>query len=68
MLKFVKISVVLLYAMILCMKKLKDFQNELNKCSKCGLCQDVCPIFELSSNECAVSKGKFIMLHGVTKR
>ncbi len=49
------------------MKKLKDFQNELNKCSKCGLCQDVCPIFELSSNECAVSKGKFIMLHGVTK-
>ncbi len=50
------------------MKKLKDFQNELNKCSKCGLCQDVCPIFELSSNECAVSKGKFIIkLHGVTK-
>lgn len=49
------------------MKKLKDFQSKLNKCSKCGLCQNVCPIFEMNANECAVSKGKFIMLHGVTK-
>lgn len=49
------------------MKKLKDFENELNKCSKCGLCQSACPIFKLTQNECAVSKGKFIMLHGVTK-
>lgn len=49
------------------MKTLKDFQNELNKCSKCGLCETVCPIFKLNKNDCAVSKGKFIMLYGVTK-
>ncbi|MBR1424820.1 (Fe-S)-binding protein [bacterium] len=49
------------------MKQLKDFEQELNKCSKCGLCQDVCPIFKLNKNDCAVSKGKFTMLHGVTK-
>lgn len=49
------------------MKKLKDFEKELNKCSKCGLCQNACPIFKLTQNECTVSKGKFIMLHGVTK-
>jgi glycolate oxidase iron-sulfur subunit len=49
------------------MKTLKDFEPELNKCSKCGLCQDVCPIFKISKNDCSVSKGKFIMLHGVTK-
>lgn len=49
------------------MKQLKDFEKELNKCSKCGLCQSACPLFKLTPNECTVSKGKFIMLHGVTK-
>lgn len=47
------------------MKCLKDFEADLNKCSKCGLCQGACPLFELTQNECVVSKGKFIMLHGV---
>lgn len=49
------------------MKQLKDFENELNKCSKCGLCQSACPLFKITPNECVASKGKFIMLHGVTK-
>ena len=49
------------------MKKLQDYENEIIKCSKCGLCQAVCPIFELTGNECAVSKGKFVMLSGVLK-
>ena len=49
------------------MKKLKDFEKEINKCSKCGLCQNDCPIFQLTGNECAVSKGKFAMLYGVIK-
>jgi len=49
------------------MKKLKDFEKEINKCSKCGLCQQACPIFQITGNECAVSKGKFIMLSGVIK-
>ena len=49
------------------MKSLKDFEKDLNKCSKCGLCQAVCPLFKINPNECSVSKGKFIMLHGVTK-
>lgn len=49
------------------MKNLKDFQQDLNKCSKCGLCQQACPLYKLNPNECVVSKGKFIMLHGVTK-
>lgn len=49
------------------MKKLKKFEKEINKCSKCGLCQAVCPIFQVTGNECAVSKGKFVMLSGVLK-
>ena len=49
------------------MKKLEDFKNEINKCSKCGLCQSVCPIYKLTGNDCAVSRGKFVMLDGVLK-
>lgn len=49
------------------MKELKDFEKELNKCSKCGLCESVCPLYKIDPNDCVASKGKFIMLHGVTK-
>lgn len=49
------------------MHKLEDFRNEINKCSKCGLCQSVCPIYKLTGNDCAVSRGKFVMLDGVLK-
>lgn len=46
---------------------LKDYQSEINKCSKCGLCQSVCPIYKITGNDCAVSRGKFVMLDGVLK-
>ena len=49
------------------MKELKDFAGDINKCSKCGLCQSVCPIYKITGNDCAVSKGKFVMLEGVLK-
>lgn len=49
------------------MKELKDYSSEINKCSKCGLCQAVCPIYKETGNDCAVSRGKFVMLDGVLK-
>lgn len=49
------------------MDMLKDFEKDLNKCSKCGLCEAACPLFKINPNDCVASKGKFIMLHGVTK-
>lgn len=49
------------------MKKFSDFSEEINKCSNCGKCQEICPIYKLTGNDCAVSKGKFIMLKGVLK-
>ena len=49
------------------MKQLKDYIQEINKCSQCGLCQAVCPLFRLTGNECTVSRGKFAMLYGVVK-
>lgn len=49
------------------MKKLEDFADDINKCSKCGLCQSVCPVYKVTGNDCAVSRGKFVMLDGVLK-
>lgn len=44
------------------MNSLKFFQKEINNCSRCGLCQAVCPIFEETKNDCASPKGILIML------
>lgn len=49
------------------MKNLNDYKEIIHNCSKCGLCQSVCPIYQETGNECAVSRGQFIMLRGVIK-
>lgn len=47
------------------MKTLYDCKDEIHSCSKCGLCQSVCPIYEITGNDCTVSRGHFIMLRGL---
>lgn len=49
------------------MKKFKDYEEEIYKCSRCGLCQSVCPVYQVTLNECSVSKAKFTMLNGILK-
>lgn len=49
------------------MKKLSEFEEQIHSCSKCGLCQSVCPIYKITGNDCTVSRGQFIMLRGVIK-
>jgi len=49
------------------MKNLKDYKEIIHNCSKCGLCQGVCPVYLETGNECTVSRGQFIMLQGVIK-
>ncbi len=49
------------------MKELKDYKEIIHTCSKCGLCQSVCPIYLETGNECTVSRGQFIMLRGIIK-
>lgn len=46
---------------------LEKHKESLHKCSKCGICQSVCPIYKETGNECSVSRGQFIMLDGVVK-
>ena len=49
------------------MKNLDDFEEEIYKCSRCGLCQTVCPVYKVTLNECSVSRTKFNMLNGIIK-
>ncbi|MBQ4114295.1 (Fe-S)-binding protein [bacterium] len=49
------------------MSRLEDFKNQIHKCSRCGLCQSACPLYQISGNDCTVSRGQFIMLDGVLK-
>ena len=46
-------------------KTLYDYKEEIHRCSKCGICQSSCPLYQLTGNECTVSRGQFIMLDGV---
>lgn len=49
------------------MRELESYNDEIYKCSRCGLCQSVCPVFKATLNECAVSRGKFNILNGIVK-
>ena len=49
------------------MKALKDYEKELKTCSKCGLCQSVCPVYKATGVETIVSRGKFNLLLGLIK-
>lgn len=49
------------------MKQLKDFKEDIHRCSKCGLCQGECPIYKITGNDCTVSRGHFVMLDGLLK-
>ena len=43
------------------------YLKELNKCTKCGLCQIECPVFKETFNECDCPKGKILILEGILK-
>ena len=47
------------------MKKFADYQDDIYICSRCGLCQSVCPIFQITKKETTVSRGFFSTLTGV---
>jgi len=45
--------------------KLNDYKEEVYKCSGCGMCQSVCPVYKVLKTECAVSRGKFKLLNAI---
>lgn len=46
-------------------KSLKDYAEDVYKCTKCGLCQSICPVYKATGLETTVSRGKFTLLNGI---
>ncbi len=42
-------------------KKLKDFQEQIEQCVKCGSCRAHCPVFGQQKRESAVARGKIAL-------
>lgn len=49
------------------MKNFSDYKDEIYTCSRCGLCQSVCPIYKITKKETTVSRGFFSLLSGIIK-
>ncbi|MDD3149265.1 MAG: (Fe-S)-binding protein [Candidatus Gastranaerophilales bacterium] len=49
------------------MNELIKHQEDIYKCTKCGLCQSVCPVYEVTGLETTVSRGFFSILSGIIK-
>lgn len=41
--------------------------EKVTSCSRCGLCQEVCPVFKVKKTECSHARGKFLQLFGVLR-
>lgn len=44
---------------------MKEIENELAKCTHCGLCQSVCPVYGETRHEGDVARGKLALLGGL---
>ena len=45
----------------------KKTEEDIIKCSRCGLCADVCPVYKAKHTESALLRGKFLQLLGLIK-
>lgn len=49
-------------------QKLSQYKEIIHKCSKCGLCQEGCPIYQESGNECETARGLLIIIKGLISK
>ncbi len=46
-------------------KRSKKYQQELNKCIRCGYCYELCPLFKSYNWESDTPRGKLILIYGM---
>ncbi|WP_373501288.1 (Fe-S)-binding protein [Desulfococcus sp.] len=44
---------------------MKDLEDQLVVCMRCGMCQSVCPLYEQTGREADVARGKLALLDGL---
>ncbi|MFZ3045550.1 MAG: (Fe-S)-binding protein, partial [Desulfatirhabdiaceae bacterium] len=47
---------------------MKDLEDQLIVCMKCGMCQSVCPLYAQTGRESDVARGKLALLDGLMKK
>lgn len=46
---------------------MKKLDQEVGKCSRCGICQSVCPLYKVTQRESDVARGKLMLLDGLMR-
>jgi glycolate oxidase iron-sulfur subunit len=49
-------------------KNLKDFEEQIRQCVKCGACQAHCPVFGEQKRESVVARGKVALAHALLEQ
>ena len=47
---------------------MRELEDQLVVCMKCGMCQSVCPVFEQTGREADVARGKLALLNGLMEQ
>lgn len=47
---------------------MKELEDQLVVCMRCGMCQSVCPLFDQTGREADVARGKLALLDGLMSR
>ena len=38
--------------------ELAELSGDMARCGRCGFCQEVCPVYQVSGDECGVARGR----------
>jgi len=53
--------------MIELIRMMKTLDQQVAQCSRCGICQSVCPLYNITKNESDVARGKLMLLDGLMR-
>jgi glycolate oxidase iron-sulfur subunit len=48
-------------------QSMKRLDQQVARCSRCGICQSVCPLYGITHNESDVARGKLMLLDGLMR-
>ena len=51
--------------MVELIRLMKTLDQQVARCSRCGICQSVCPLYNVTKNESDVARGKLMLLDGL---
>ncbi|MBI5207604.1 MAG: (Fe-S)-binding protein [Candidatus Firestonebacteria bacterium] len=50
------------------LENLKELEDEIKKCSRCGLCRSICPVFKETGTESMVARGRMEIIESILSK